>query len=197
MRYMMLIAVFGLASCAYQEKPAALASGQLETETAPEATGKADSGHPWIVGDEDVCETFGLYEDEFCDTYCPQVDPACDATEYEEEEGPNCFLESITCDEGEVPIDTDDNTCGDTCVQAEVGCATNTDCAEGDYCAQPTGECGASVGTCQPMPTCEIDIDEWKPTLVCGCDGVTYAMPCDAASVGVNVLHDGLCEELQ
>ena len=41
---------------------------------------------------------------------------------------------------GKSNIDTDQNGCPDTCVEAGVGCATNGDCEEGEYCHRPDGE---------------------------------------------------------
>jgi hypothetical protein len=171
-------------------------------ESSDEATVEPlDEDHAFVVDGEDICETFGLYDDEYCDSYCPRIDTFCDPAVYlekeeevEEAETLDCSFETISCGEFEVLIDTDSNGCGDTCVEAQVGCASNSDCGEGDYCARPMGDCGASVGTCEPLPACEIDSPNWKPNFVCGCDGSTFGMACDAAYVGINIRHEGWCD---
>ena len=62
-------------------------------------------------------------------------------------------------------------------------CTSNDDCnGEDFYCAKAVGACDAT-GSCKSRP--EACSDEWKP--VCGCDGVTYASACTAASAGVNI----------
>ena len=172
-------------------------SPQVTVVPAGATAAKADGwDHLWIMDGEDMCDTFGLYEDLECDSFCP-ADPVCApdwvAPEVEEEEGPACFLETPTCFFGEAELDTDFNGCIDTCVEAGVGCATADDCGEGEYCARPMGDCTASVGTCTPLPTCPEFEDDWQPELVCGCDDVTYAQPCDAASIGVNLSSEGMC----
>ena len=55
------------------------------SETSPEVEAVLDEEHAWVVDGEDICETFGLYDDENCDAYCPLVDPACPASAYEED----------------------------------------------------------------------------------------------------------------
>lgn len=68
-------------------------------------------------------------------------------------------------------------------------CTSNDDCAATEYCARPDDAC-AGPGTCAPRPTdCPPVVRE-----SCGCDGVTYASPCDANASGAEVLHDGACE---
>jgi hypothetical protein len=160
-----------------------------------------DESHPWVVDGEDICESFGLYDDEHCHDFCPLVDPVCPASVYEEqeleEEALDCEWEIPFCSTGEGKIDTDQNGCADTCVEAGVECAINDDCFEGDYCSRPMGDCEATVGTCIPTPACEFDPEEWTPELVCGCDGYTHGSPCDAAYVGVNLNYEGMCEDIR
>ena len=69
-------------------------------------------------------------------------------------------------------------------------CFANEDCRVGEYCEKEPGDCDAP-GRCvvQPMP-CVIGL--WAPQ--CGCDGVTYGNPCEAAGAGVNVAHEGECD---
>jgi hypothetical protein len=62
------------------------------------------------------------------------------------------------------------------------------DCADGEYCAVPEGECGRA-GVCTPMP---IECPRDRP--VCGCEGVTYDNgACEAALNGDSVDHQGEC----
>ena len=159
--------------------------------------GEVDESHPLIWDGEDVCETAGLYDDEDCHDFCPKVDPVCPPPEAMIEPEPiDCSSELPVCEEGQAMIDTDQNECMDTCVEAGVGCAVNSDCVgEDEYCARELGDCGATVGTCTVKPDCEFDPLTWTPDLVCGCDGYVHASPCDAAYVGINLAYEGMCED--
>lgn len=66
-------------------------------------------------------------------------------------------------------------------------CADNSDCAPADYCQKTT--CGAATGVCATRPRFCPDV----VMPVCGCDGVTYGNPCEAAAAGVNVGSSGMC----
>ncbi len=71
-------------------------------------------------------------------------------------------------------------------------CFSNADCPATHYCNWPGGGCATDgPGVCTPRPdgACPPEVRE-----TCGCDGVTYTSPCDAATQGVSVLHDGACE---
>ncbi len=60
------------------------------------------------------------------------------------------------------------------------------------YCRKPAGQC-PGTGVCTPQPLgCPDNVDP-----VCGCDGITYGNPCEAAAVGVNVVHAGECKGIQ
>jgi hypothetical protein len=68
-------------------------------------------------------------------------------------------------------------------------CERNADCGPASYCAKRPGECSAT-GACEGRPeVCPLSI-----VAVCGCDGKTYAGPCEAAREGVNVAHVGACD---
>jgi hypothetical protein len=64
-------------------------------------------------------------------------------------------------------------------------CSSNADCSPTDYCARSVGRC-SEAGTCVPRPT------ECPPVVreSCGCDGITYASPCDASASGVSLWAD-------
>ena len=167
---LLLIISLGIVGCDTPTDSSPQVTFVPSESSAPKADGWDDI---WIMDGEDMCDTFGLYEDEECDSFCP-ADPVCDPDwiapkteedEEVEEEGPDCSLEIPVCEGEDVALDTDLNGCVDTCVEAGVGCATNE--------------------------------EDWEPELVCGCDDVTYAEPCDAASIGVNLSSEGICPWLE
>jgi hypothetical protein len=74
-----------------------------------------------------------------------------------------------------------------------LGCSDNEGCDLGDYCVFPDEMCGEGVlGTCHEIGG---DICPGVYMPVCGCDGSTYGNSCEAAAAGVDVAHDGGCDE--
>jgi hypothetical protein len=71
------------------------------------------------------------------------------------------------------------------------GCFENAECGPDAYCAKPPGQC-QSAGQCRPRAILPCPLG---PSPVCGCDGATYDSACAAAAVGVNVAHEGACEQ--
>ncbi len=71
-------------------------------------------------------------------------------------------------------------------------CRFNEDCAEESYCARSEGFCD-DQGFCLVRPGPGACVEEPLDP-VCGCDGVTYANSCLAATAGISVLRHGPCE---
>ncbi len=79
--------------------------------------------------------------------------------------------------------------------QCAAACFSSGDCAEGEFCELPTGDCGESQpGVCRAMQdagcsTC----GEYAAGMVCGCDGLTYTSECARMAAGAAKLGDGSC----
>jgi hypothetical protein len=88
---------------------------------------------------------------------------------------------------GDTQVSRDVPTTGSTCGTRGTG-----PCADGLYCNFPiSAACGSfdAGGTCAAVPT--ICTRELNP--VCGCDGMDYSNPCEAARRGVAVRSMGAC----
>ena len=67
-------------------------------------------------------------------------------------------------------------------------------CQESTECTDATQYCSKAWGSCSGAGICKVRRENCRPSPVCGCDGTTYATECEAASAGVSMLHDGICE---
>ena len=65
-------------------------------------------------------------------------------------------------------------------------CTSNDACPDDAYCF---GGC-ATEGRCHPRPESCVDA---VPSVVCGCDGVTYPSGCDAAQAGTSIAYAAPC----
>lgn len=84
------------------------------------------------------------------------------------------------------------------CEIVACGGETGTTCPDTQYCAlDPATECAAhgEPGVCTERPG--ICLFPRPGDQVCGCDGVTYASACYAASAGVSVARPGACDDCQ
>ena len=92
------------------------------------------------------------------------------------------------CPEGQTAVDTDGDAWPDACKTTVVGCKTDLECKDGQFCEFDLGMCGGN-GVCTDKGSgCQKD---QKP--YCGCDGVTYPTDCAWVSAGVSVAAAGPC----
>ena len=145
-------------------------------------------------GEIDGCTTNGCCEPGF---YCAKPAGSCSSIG-------ECTERPDACPAEVDPVcGCDGETYSNECVAAAAGvnvahlgacqmpaCLTNSDCEAGSYCEKLEGLCEA-VGVCSEIPLgCPDNVDP-----VCGCDGVTYFNPCEAAIAGVSIAHRGDCSE--
>ena len=74
-------------------------------------------------------------------------------------------------------------------------CASNMDCAVGEFCEFPDLRCGGVMGTCRPGgPAAARLLCDADSGAVCGCDGKTYGSECERHRAGVSKRSDGRCQ---
>lgn len=140
--------------------------------------------------------------------YCDLGFGQCDVTDAQGK----CRATPEQCPEQSAPVcgcdgKTYDNAClaakaqtsvdyNGACVAQTVECDSNNgdkDCKDGEFCQLPEKyACGKvdTKGICKPKP----DLCTKELNYVCGCDGVTYANACMAASAGANIASAGQCK---
>lgn len=126
----------------------------------------------------------------------PDNPPCCDPDLMPGTNGiPICFEGASCCADGRWRCNNPNGTpsCnapGEVCREI-CGGITGIECSSADeFCRLPVGQCCCdNLGVCTPIPQACPDI--WAP--VCGCDGVTYGNPCEAAAASVSIAHEGEC----
>jgi hypothetical protein len=85
-----------------------------------------------------------------------------------------------------------DGECGKDPTGTVCGGFTGAQCPAKQYCNYPADmACGNAdgQGVCAAIPdACTKESDP-----VCGCDGMPYGNPCEAAAAGVSVMNEGAC----
>ena len=107
---------------------------------------------------------------------------------------PNALLHDIDLDSAEDinskgQIIALDGNSGYLLTPAGLQCTANAECPAGYSCKTPDGQCGGQ-GTCKVNPAYACSS---ASNPVCGCDGITYTNPCEAAAAGVSVDTTGAC----
>ena len=151
----------------------------------------------------DFCVELDYYDDGICDPYCLEPDSDCTAEDFAVM---GCGNTGRPCEWDEIAADTDGNGCVDACVfnedyiapvYLELGeeCTEHEECGDDSYCSKVPGICDGPGVCAAHLEPCLGGDPEANPLpfIICGCDGLSYANACDAGTVGVNILHSGLC----
>jgi hypothetical protein len=99
-----------------------------------------------------------------------------------------CACSGLDCGAG-WPQQADCEAAHTGCGSTSGACDSLDGCADNQYCDWPDNTCGGADGVCRDRP--QVCTDIYRP--VCGCDGVTYSNPCDAAASGVDIAYPGAC----
>jgi hypothetical protein len=70
-------------------------------------------------------------------------------------------------------------------------CGSSDECGDGEFCSMSNGACLTphALGFCKPIATSCPGLSD----TVCGCDGKTYANPCEASAARQSVASAGAC----
>jgi len=137
----------------------------------------------------DECHSPCTFDDAACPAVCAGIcedaPPTCAEGEME---CPACFGETICVPEASCGCPVFDCPPPPTC-----GGFAGLECPPGMFCDFPDNGCGLAdgLGYCTLMPDAWIEI--YAP--VCGCDGVTYGNEGEANGHGIDIQHEGVCEE--
>lgn len=145
------------------------------------ACGSMDYSAPTCVGSAWTCAP-GTVSTKTCTT-CPDVPHGCCHGELEVVTA-SCVNGAWTCPPGDTLFG------GPGCAPPAV-CNASLPCPFGSYCDAPDDSCGTGLyhGTCKPKPaSCDA-----APPKACGCDGITYANPCEAAKAGADLDGENDC----
>ncbi len=133
---------------------------------------------------------------------CDRTDPMCGMPD-----GAGvCVTTPTACEPGTPVCGCDGQTYASNCARVmagavlghegacSVGCFSNEECGQGEFCDLPAGDCGESqMGSCQPMDDAACAMCGEYLGTVCGCDGLTYASDCTRRAAGVSKFSTGSC----
>lgn len=151
-----------------------------ETSSGESSGGKADDpGSGKVEGDPGSGSTYDPCAGKACGERCSQCPPN----------------DSDCAETAVLKYCHPDGTCEGTTPQCDGsgGCTSDADCATGEFCEKTEADvCSANAtGTCAAKP----DACPFHYSPVCGCDGDTYGNSCLARSAGVNIEHEGECDD--
>lgn len=184
----------GLSACATEPSPTGTEPSRGKSDGIAQSC--ADLGYDAGC---DICEIFDWYSDGQCDEVCLVPDPDCTGTSDAATGDGGSRTDAGTSDGGSSDASTSDAGSSDAASDAGdaelLGCgAPGVTCADGDFCERSFGLCGVSdnAGICVSEDLCWVYPSD-APRDVCGCNGTTYANPCQAQRAGQSVDYDGAC----